>query len=147
MRHRRTRILGCILLGGVAGLATASERDASNDESQFESKVRPLFVAHCQRCHGAEKQRGGLRLDTPDGMRSGGETGPAIVPGKPEESLLIEAVRHAGPFKMPPKGKLAEAEVAALVEWVRRGAVWPSAEPRGPARVSRAPPSCWWTTS
>ncbi len=90
----------------------------------FESKVRPLLAEHCQQCHGAKKQQGGLRLDTAAGFRSGGDSGALVQPGKPDESLLLRAVRHEGP-KMPPKKQLAPAEVAVLAQWVKQGAVWP----------------------
>jgi hypothetical protein len=92
----------------------------------FESKVRPLLVEHCYRCHSAsgKKPKGGLLLDSRDGLRKGGDSGrPVVVAGKPEESLLIQAVRYTrDELRMPPKGKLPDADVAALVEWVKRGA-------------------------
>src|SRR5437868_11009882 len=75
----------------------------------FEAKVRPVLVANCYECHStaAKKQKGGLHLDTRAAIRAGGDTRPAVVPGKPAESLLLEAVRQAGELKMPPKGKLS----------------------------------------
>jgi mono/diheme cytochrome c family protein/cytochrome c553 len=96
----------------------------------FESKIRPLLADRCFECHGADKQKAGLRLDTPDAMLGGGDSGPAVVPGNPDESLLVEAIRYDGPYKMPPKGKLSDAEVAALTDWVKMGAPWPDS--RGP---------------
>ena len=81
----------------------------------FEAKVRPVLVAHCLDCHGPEKQKGNLRLDSLDAMRTGGDGGPAIAPGEPEESPLIEAIRYDGGTQMPPKGKLDDAEIAALL--------------------------------
>src|SRR5262245_21339303 len=76
------------------------------EEEFFEAKVRPILAAHCQECHGTEKPKGGLRLDARDAMLKGGESGPVLVPGKPEESPLIEAIRYDGGVQMPPKGKL-----------------------------------------
>ena len=92
----------------------------------FESKVRPVLATHCLGCHGPEKQKGNLRLDSSDAMRTGGDGGPAVAPGDPEQSPLIEAIRYDGPTQMPPKGKLDDAEIAALTEWVKTGAHWPS---------------------
>ena len=92
---------------------------------RFENKVRPLLAARCWQCHGPEKHKGGLRLDTAAAIRAGGDSGPVVLPGKPGESRLIEAIGYAGELKMPPKGKLSPAEIAELTEWVRAGAVWP----------------------
>ena len=84
----------------------------------FESKVRPLLVERCIECHGPEKQKGGLRLDTRAGWQAGGEHGSPVVPGKPEESLLVKAVRSADKnLQVHPEekgGKLGEAEIAVL---------------------------------
>ena len=101
----------------------------------FEKKVRPILVEHCVRCHGPEKQKGGLRLDNAASFAKGGETGPTTLAGKPDASLLLEAVRYATDLKMPPKGKLAEADINALVEWVRAGAPWTLAEVPAPGLV------------
>lgn len=105
----------------------------------FEKKVRPLLVARCQECHGKEQQKGGLRLDSLAAILAGGDSGPAIEPGKPDGSLLVVAVRYGQVFQMPPKGKLPEDEVATLVEWVRRGAPWPNAEPIAAKPVAGQP--------
>jgi hypothetical protein len=90
----------------------------------FENHIRPLLAEHCWKCHGAEKQRGGLRLDSRTALLRGGESGPAIVPGKPEESLLIEAVNYAS-YEMPPEGRLPDALIERLTQWVALGAPWP----------------------
>ncbi len=113
--------LACL---GTAGLATAQTPDPSALEF-FEKSVRPLLVDRCQTCHGAAKQKGGLRLDSRPGLLQGGETGPAVVPGKPDESLLIEAVRYGDDLQMPPKSRLSAAEVATLTRWVEMGSPWP----------------------
>ncbi|HEX7159214.1 MAG TPA: PSD1 and planctomycete cytochrome C domain-containing protein [Edaphobacter sp.] len=106
--------------------ATASEED---NTQFFTQKVRPVLAQSCYRCHTTEAA-GGLRLDSHAAVLKGGESGPAIVPGDPEKSLLIEAVRQTGDLKMPPKGeKLTDSDIANLVEWVRRGGIWDSAEP------------------
>jgi mono/diheme cytochrome c family protein len=95
----------------------------------FEQKVRPLLSEKCFACHGPKKQQGGLRLDGPQALQSGGDSGPPVIAGKPDESLLIKAVRRQGDLKMPPKETLAAEQVAALVDWVRRGAPWPEHAP------------------
>jgi hypothetical protein len=113
------------------------------DRGYFEAKVRPILVARCYECHsaGAKTLRGGLRLDSREGWRRGGDSGPAVEPGAPDESLLIQAVRYDDPvLKMPPKGRLPDEDVATLTEWVRRGAPDPRVEAAAspaskPARV------------
>ncbi len=111
--------------------------EGQNPESLkfFESHVRPLLAQHCLKCHGADKQEGKLRVDTREGLLQGGESGPALVPGHPEQSLLIEAINYES-FEMPPNRKLKPQAIARMTEWVRMGAPWPSG--RG-ARVIQAP--------
>ena len=101
---------------------------ADDDVRFFETDVRPVLVEHCQKCHGPKKQEAGLRLDSRQATLNGGDSGPAIVPGKPDESRLIAAVRQAGDVQMPPDGKLKQTEIEALAHWVRLGAPWPAAE-------------------
>jgi cytochrome c553 len=117
----------------ASAVAASDEQPANGkleaeQEEFFEAKVRPLLVAHCLECHGVDKHKAGLRLDRRDVMLKGSETGPVVVPGKPDLSPLIEAIRYEGDVQMPPKGKLKDHEIAALTEWVKRGAIWP--EPR-----------------
>ena len=87
----------------------------------------PIFAQYCFECHGAAKQTAGLRLDRAASLKKGGDSGPVIVPGKPDESLLIRAIRRDGELKMPPKTALPPQAVADLTEWVRRGAAWSDA--------------------
>ncbi len=106
------------LLFGAA--AQAAEADGI---AFFESKIRPLLVERCIECHGEKKQKGGLRLDSRAAWQHGGESGAAIVPGDPEASRLITAVRYADKdLQMPPKKQLSAEEVAALEQWVKIGA-------------------------
>ncbi|MCH8828558.1 MAG: PSD1 domain-containing protein [Planctomycetes bacterium] len=91
----------------------------------FEKRVRPLLAANCFSCHGSGKQKSGLRLDSRARLLKGGETGRAVIAGMPEKSLLIQAVRHSGDIRMPPKKKLSSAQIADLVKWVRLGLPWP----------------------
>ncbi|MFG0333334.1 MAG: PSD1 and planctomycete cytochrome C domain-containing protein [Maioricimonas sp. JB049] len=113
----------------MSGLLIAADRPdfSAEDIEFFEKEIRPIFVEHCQECHGAQEPEAGLRLDARATILKGGDTGPAIVPGKPEESELILAVQYdpAG-YQMPPEGRLPDATIARLVEWVRRGAPWPN---------------------
>lgn len=145
MRFDSMRWVGVVSVLIVAVLLVPHVQ-AVEPTDHFESKVRPILIQSCIKCHGPEKQKGGLRLDSKAGWQTGGENGPAIKPGKPEESLLIKAVRGAdGTAQMPPNGKLTPAEIAALVQWVKDGAV----DPRdgGPARLggmTLAEARKWW---
>lgn len=104
----------------------AGDEGDSRRAAQFEKDVRPILVQHCQKCHGLKKQEGSLRLDRRSGVIIGGDSGPAVVVGKPEESLLIAAIRHEADRKMPPDARLKPAEIASLEQWVRDGAYWPA---------------------
>ena len=106
------------------------------DRDYFESKVRPILVEKCLSCHSAEKKiRGGLRLDSQVGWSKGGDNGPALTPGKPDESLLIQAIGYAdASLAMPPTGKLPAETIATLTEWIKRGAPDPRLEPQAPAK-------------
>ena len=88
--------------------------------------MRPILVDRCYKCHShdADKIKGGLMLDTREGMLHGGDTGPAIAPGKPEDSLIVDAISYKdADLQMPPKGeRLTDEQVADLTEWIRRGA-------------------------
>lgn len=122
-------------VGLLCAFGPASSR-GGEDAAFFEAKVRPVLVERCLECHGEEKQKGGLRLDSRSGWQKGGESGKAIVPGKPEESLLITAISYVDKdMQMPPKKQLAPEEVAVLKEWVKRGAP----DPRDAALVASAP--------
>ncbi|MGP0063271.1 MAG: DUF1553 domain-containing protein [Isosphaeraceae bacterium] len=101
-------------------------------ERFFEAKIRPVLVTQCGKCHGsnAEEPRGGLRLDSREWLLRGGDTGPAIVPGRPDESLLLRAIRYRDEdLQMPPKAKLPDAVVADLEAWIRMGAPDPRTGP------------------
>lgn len=114
---------------------------AQDDSAFFEQKIRPILVEHCYQCHSekAKKKQGGLLLDSRAGLRVGGDSGPAVVPGKPGASLLLRAVRYDDPdLKMPPKGKLPAAVLADLETWIRRGAY----DPREKA-VAKTPTRAW----
>ncbi|MFM8476106.1 MAG: PSD1 and planctomycete cytochrome C domain-containing protein [Planctomycetaceae bacterium] len=93
----------------------------------FENRVRPLLAEHCFECHSSNAKtiRAGLKLDSRAAVLQGGDTGPAIITERPDESLLIQAVRWQG-LEMPPAGKLKPHEIEVLAEWVRLGAPWPA---------------------
>src|SRR5205807_1932264 len=87
-----------------------------SDAEFFEKRVRPVLAENCFACHGPQKQKGGLRLDSAQALRQGGDSGPVVVPGDQDKSLLLRAVRHAGDLKMPPppKPRLSPQAVEAL---------------------------------
>ena len=101
----------------------------------FEKKIRPVLVQHCHECHAADSKaiKGGLLLDSREGWRKGGDSGPSIISGKPSDSLLIKALRHEDGLEMPPKGKLSDEIVADFVKWVEMGA--PDPRKGGPVKV------------
>lgn len=111
-------ILALFLSGRVHGDEISPE-----DRNFFESKIRPVLVKHCYECHSAEsKELGGkLSLDNQAGMLKGGESGASLIPGKPEESLLVQSLRYAS-LEMPPTAPLPEATINDFVEWIKRGA-------------------------
>ena len=111
------------------------------DADFFEAKVRPLLIARCLECHGETKPKAALRLDSRAAILVGGESGPAAIAGKPDESLLIEAIRYRSSTQMPPKSRLAEADIVTLTEWVRRGLPWPNSPPVTPEPPTTAPTS------
>src|SRR4051794_14074532 len=91
----------------------------------FEAKIRPLLVNRCYACH-TDKASGGLRVDSRAALLKGGKSGPAIVPGTPAQSLIIQAVSHThARLKMPPTGRLDSQDVANLDQWVKDGAAFP----------------------
>lgn len=130
-----------LLLGGVAFAA-------AEDHAFFEAKVRPILVEHCYDCHSGVNSKGGLLLDTRHGWEKGGDSGPAIVPGRPDESLVIKAIRyHDEDLAMPPKkkgGKLPETDIAVLTEWVKKGAPDPRVAEEKIAGMKAGDAKAWW---
>lgn len=126
--------------GAQAGLSTETVEF-------FESKIRPVLVESCYSCHGPDKQKNGLRLDSREAALKGGEHGPAIVAGNIESSLLLKAVAYEGELKMPPSGKLADEVIEALRHWIGIGAPWPSGNSSPPSiidqRIARARANHW----
>src|SRR5206468_5278154 len=120
------RAFALVLCFGLLVSAASASSPESPGIEFFEKHIRPAFVEHCYKCHSAkaEKVKGGLLLDSRDGVLKGGETGPSIVAGYPEKSLLIKAISYADPdLQMPPKGdKLSAQQIADLTAWVKMGA-------------------------
>lgn len=124
------RIVALMLLCvAIPIFATAADDSKPSPEQVefFEMKIRPILASNCFRCHGAEKQKVELRLDSRDAMLEGGETGPAIVPGEADSSILMAAIEYSGDTQipMPPKEKLKEGEIKDIREWIDMGAPWP----------------------
>ena len=123
MKRLPLPLLLCLLASPAVAAAPAKGNDGI---AFFESKVRPVLVKHCYSCHSDEarknkKLKGSLLLDSREGVFAGGDTGPAVVPGKSKESLLVQAVRHEK-TKMPPKEMLPPEVIADLAKWVDMGA-------------------------
>jgi len=139
--------LAVVMLAGMWSAVTFAA-DAPPDTAFFENKIRPLLVEHCYDCHSGAKTKGGLSLETKAGWSKGGDNGAAIVPGKPDESLLIQAVRYADvDLAMPPKnkgGKLSNTQIAALEEWVRMGAPDPREAVAKIGGMNAAEARAWW---
>jgi hypothetical protein len=122
---RRTTLAAILLLSVLCPGRLVLGADPA--EEHFERKVRPI-LADCLKCHGPDKQSSDLRLDSREALLKGGSAeGASIIPGKPDQSPLIKAVRHQGEIHMPPKGKLPEAAVNDLADWIKSGAAWPKA--------------------
>ncbi len=112
----------------LASSAFSAQQGTSASTDFFETKIRPVLAANCYGCH-TNTSMGGLRVDSAEGLQKGGKKGPAIVPGDPERSLLIQLVRHSdAKQRMPMGNKLKDEEIANLAEWVKGGAAWPKTE-------------------
>ena len=136
---RRFRLCGqlALLFSCLAATGARGEEPqvpSSDDATFFEQKIRPLLVQRCFECHadGPKGAKGGLRLDSAGGVTTGGDSGAVVVPGKPDESLLVEAILYKQEgVQMPPRGKLPAGEIELLTEWVRRGALFPPSTGEG----------------
>jgi hypothetical protein len=119
---------------------------AQDAAEHFEMHVRPVLAKNCYGCHTASAM-GGLRLDSREALLKGGQSGTAIVPGKPESSLLVQVIAHThDKLKMPPSGKLAETDIKLVADWVKAGAVFPGRQPAIPAGEEiTAEQRAWWS--
>lgn len=119
-----TLLLGCALLLCWNGMLLGADEAALNDGQRFYvEKIRPIFSQKCYKCH-TDQPNSRFRVDSREAILQGGKRGPAIVPGDPDNSLLIQAVRQTGDLKMPKDSRLDEQEIADLVAWVKMGAPW-----------------------
>jgi cytochrome c553 len=109
--------------------AQGASGPAPNTVEFYNQRVQPILSNNCYRCHGGENHRGHLHMDTRAELLAGGHDGVVIVPGHPEQSLLVKLIRHEGPeddpMPMPPKSKLSDADIATISEWIKAGAVMP----------------------
>ncbi|MFM8479035.1 MAG: PSD1 and planctomycete cytochrome C domain-containing protein [Planctomycetaceae bacterium] len=130
-------VLFCLICSGPSRQLLAQDTSTAADIEFFETKIRPVLVQHCYECHATEAKivRGGLLLDSKAATLQGGDSGPAVVPGRPEDSLLLSAIRHES-LVMPPRSKLPDDVIADVETWIRRGAV----DPRESARPARLQP-------
>lgn len=120
-------ILGLLILPMTVALGQDKTLDPGAIKF-FETSVRPVLANRCFSCHGPEMQKNKLRVDSLAALLQGGKSGPAFVAGKPDESLLIRAIRHGEALQMPPRMKLPAKEIADLTAWVKMGAPWPNAK-------------------
>jgi hypothetical protein len=121
-----------LLSGAATGMVIGADKTGAE---YFEKQVRPILAARCFECHSGQiaKPKGGLRLDSRSSALKGGDTGPAVVPGKLKESLLVDAINYGELYQMPPKSRLPAEEIAALTKWVEMGAPWPADTAAGAA--------------
>jgi cytochrome c553 len=126
--HPLAIVLGLVVAGCIGQTAAAADPSNADDrEAFFESRIRPVFVTTCFKCHGGEKTSNHLRVDRRESLIKGGDAGPAIIPGDTAKSLLLRALRYSDDdLKMPPEKKLPEAVIVDFERWIRDGAVWPA---------------------
>ncbi|WP_437230854.1 PSD1 and planctomycete cytochrome C domain-containing protein [Planctomicrobium sp. SH661] len=135
MTFVRFLLLVCMFTGLGLGNGVIANDSPSADQLQFfEKQVRPLLAEHCYKCHSGKTAKGDLRVDSRGQLLLGGESGPAIEPGKPGESLLMQAIRYES-FEMPPSGKLKDEQIAILSRWIEMGAPWPGDDGQVAKRV------------
>src|SRR5579863_3072116 len=111
-----------------ASSSSFTPQQRAEGEHLFAEKVKPLLNRRCGKCHGEEDARSGLRVDSREALLCGGHRGPAITPGNPHDSLLIQSVLQTGELKMPRRGNLSPEEIQSLSTWIADGAPWPQVE-------------------
>ncbi len=148
LRRSSAVVLAVLFVGAIAapsatrgGRSSVGEVTAQapspQDPAFFEERIRPIFVTYCEDCH-TDDESGGLRVDSLAALLRGGTSGPAIVPGKPDESLLVKVIRRIPGYpKMPRVGpKLSDENIAAFEAWIQAGATWPGSESEPAAPVA-----------
>jgi len=140
----RTLILIGLACGSFSSLAVAADPVPAEHLEFFEKQVRPLLVMHCQECHGVKKQEASLRLDSRAGFQKGTDSGPIFAAGNVDGSRLMQVLNYsANDVQMPPKGKLAETEIAVIRKWMELGAPWPADSAPGAGSAQDAAKSHW----
>ena len=137
---------GLLWLSGAEPLVSAADATPPAEFEFFEKHVRPLLAKRCFGCHGGTKAEGGLSLATMGGWQQGGDSGPAIVPGRPDESLLIEAINHRS-LQMPPEdegGQMPADEIDILTRWVAMGAPDPRSGDDAIGGMTGDEARAWW---
>ena len=127
-----TWILGRVAIGGallISAVLLTAPAQGEDRADHFESAIRPVLVEHCYQCHSAETTEGNLRLDNREGLRRGGDRGPALVPGNAETSLIVSAIAYQDDLQMPPDRKLPPDVIQAFTRWVNQGAYDPRSLP------------------
>lgn len=132
--NRQHRSLLCVILycaclwGGIqTGGARAADKSPPAEHIEFfERQVRPLLVEHCYSCHAKGQKKGGLSLDSRENLLTGGDSGTAVTPGKPSESLLALALTYEAATQMPPSGRLSDSQIGVIKKWIELGAPWPA---------------------
>ena len=142
-RSAQLYVCGLCTVLFVAFATTAAAKDTRQARDLFEIHVRPTLVKHCIQCHGESKQEGGLRLTSIEDLLAGGDSGPAIVPGDPGQSILLEALRYES-LEMPPNGKLAEQVVEGFASWIDLNADWPDGLVLQPTSSLMDRGEDWW---
>ncbi len=141
---RKMVALVCWFTGSFMAARAADPVVMPQQAEFFEKQIRPLLVDNCVSCHGPEKQKAELRLDSRKAFLKGSENGPVVKPGDPENSPLVQAIRYDGDIKMPPKGKLKPQAIEALTAWVKMGTPWPeSASTGGGNAIAEAAKRHW----
>jgi hypothetical protein len=145
MKSTASKSLSAIAIFALTAAVAAADSPPTAEQLRFfEATIRPLLVENCQKCHGPAKQFNGFRVDSREALIKGGDTGPAVMPGLPDESLLIRAVRHVDEdLKMPPEKKLSDKQVSDLVKWVEMGAPFPAAAATGVSGRPHRDPDHW----
>jgi hypothetical protein len=141
--HRSVRLVMSLFGAFLLPCSTGLSQELAPDEGQraklefFEKKIRPVLVEHCYECHSAESKtlQGGLSLETAQGLAQGGDSGPALIPEKSDQSLIIQALRYES-TQMPPRGKLSDEVIADFVQWVDSGAADPRVGDSAPIKKS-----------
>lgn len=146
-KGRLAMVIGFALATGYAAQRwTGSEVSAATNPAQpayYTETVQPILQANCYRCHGGANHRGGLNMDTREALLKGGHHGPAMVPGDPQQSLMVKLIRHQGPaddpMNMPPdpKPKISDADIAVVEAWIKAGAAMPPAAPAAEASPAK----------